>query len=244
MRSRLFMSVLVVALGCLFVAVSAQAGTITVTTSSLGWQFISQNTYGLPANLTSIGCGSENETSCEPTGVFNFNVAFAPGTDATYQILDPLGEITPTPGPGISDTIHVFNDSTTGLGVLTFESDPTTQTTIPGAIVLGTETLCPNPTTFSNVCPTPGGTNNQGGFIGTIHVTDVFGDVITAQVASDSQVVFDPFGLGADSSDEVKFSGNVTTLPTVPEPPTWLLLASGLLGLVAAKKWRLICNNT
>jgi len=45
--------------------------------SSAGWVQISSNTFGLPADLSGIGCGSENETSCEPTGVFNFNVGFS-----------------------------------------------------------------------------------------------------------------------------------------------------------------------
>jgi hypothetical protein len=220
---------LTILFGCLLLAVSAQAGTITVSTDSQGWQFISQNTYGLPAHLEGINCGSENETTCEPTGVFHFNVTFAAASTGTWNLMDPPS--IPGGPTTISDTIMVFNDAS-GLGVLSFNGDPATQT---AGISLGVEAPCPTDVFPFFPC---GGPNGQGGIVAPLSLLDTQGDVIIASLASDSEVTFDPFGLHADSSDEVQFSGNVT--PQVPEPSSLLLLGSGLLSLAGAKKWRLL----
>src|SRR5260370_2869293 len=110
---------------------SARADDITVSNgSSAGWVQISPNTFGLPADLSGIGCGTENETSCEPMGVFNFNVGF--GSSGVINILDSSG--------ALSDQLHFFNDAK-GLGVVTFISDPSLANALPGGTTLCTESV-------------------------------------------------------------------------------------------------------
>src|SRR5215470_6277710 len=95
------------ALALLLFSVSARADDITVTNaSSAGWVQISTNTFGLPADLSAIGCGTENETTCEPLGVFNFNVGFT--SSGVMNIVDDTD--------AIGDQIHFFNNAS-GLGV-------------------------------------------------------------------------------------------------------------------------------
>jgi len=192
-------------LSVLSFGIAAQAD-VVVTNSSAGWVQISANTFGLPADLTSIGCGAENETTCEPMGVFNFNVGFQ-----TSGVLNILNET----GIEISDQLHYFNDAS-GLGVLTFKSDPSLDNLLPDGVPLCVEV--------------PG----QGCVMPfTILATD--GSVITLTAASDSESVFDPFGLGADSSDELQVTGGATI---APEPGAMMLFGTGLIGVAGAIRRR------
>jgi hypothetical protein len=191
----------------LLFVVAVQATPITVTNaSSAGWvQIGTSNTFGLPADLSGIGCGAENETSCEPLGVFKFNVAFA--QPAEFDILDE--------GAVLSDQIKVFNDPTTGLGVVTFASDPSLASTVPTGLTLCVEQSFP----VGNGC-----TQSFG-------VVLANGSTVTLTAASDAEAHFDPFGLGADSSDELQITGGAVINPT-PEPTSIVLMGSGLLTFV------------
>jgi hypothetical protein len=81
----------------------------------------------LPANLTAIGCGTENEPTCEPVGMWNFvpGAPWVPGTDPTQIIFSEDG--------AISDVIHLTNTGPGGSAQVTFASDPIPE---PGTLVL------------------------------------------------------------------------------------------------------------
>lgn len=76
-------------------------------------------TWVLPANLTGIGCGAENEPTCEPVGKWytvsgqQFNIE----NPLIYTILEADGSW--------SDTIILANNGPGGAGAITFISDPT-----------------------------------------------------------------------------------------------------------------------
>jgi hypothetical protein len=108
---------------------SARADDITVSNgTSAGWVQISQNTFGLPADLSGIGCGSEKRNLVQPMGVFNFNVGF--NSSGVVNILDGSG--------ALSDQLHFFNDAN-GHGVVTFISDPSLANALSGGTTLCTE---------------------------------------------------------------------------------------------------------
>src|SRR5258708_37228187 len=119
-------------------SVNARADDITVSNgSSAGWVQISPNTFGLPANLSGISCGSENETTCEPMGVFNFNVGFS--SSGVINILDSSG--------ALSDQLHFFSDAN-GLGEVTFISDPSLTRALPGGTTLSTQSATASVASF------------------------------------------------------------------------------------------------
>ena len=179
---------------------SARADDITVSNgSSAGWVQISPNTFGLPADLSGIGCGTENETSCEPTGVFNFNVGFS--SSGVVNILDSSG--------ALSDQLHFFNGAN-GHGVVTFISDPSLANASSGGTTLCTESL--------------------SGCVASFAITTTGGSAITISAASDDEAIFDPFGLGADTSDQIQIKG--ATIVSTPEPGGIVLLGTGLLTFV------------
>ena len=184
-----------VVMGLAVVPSAAWAGGVVVTNaSSGGWVRIgTSNTFGLPADLSGISCGTENETTCEPAGVFDFNVSFAASSLGNFNILDEGGV-------GLSDQIQISNDPTTGLGVVTFLSDPN----LGNAVSSGASDICNE--VLGSGCIVP------------ITITTTTGATIVITAASDSESVFDPFGLGADSSDELQIMSGATVGGTTPEP--------------------------
>jgi len=70
-----------------------------------------------------------------------------------------------------------------------------------------------------------------GPFVGTFNLTTTSGAMLTVQPASDAEQVFDPFGFGFDSSDQIKFTGVIPV--SSPEPSSVVLFARriGLDGL-------------
>jgi PEP-CTERM motif len=79
------------------------------------WTPLGNQTWVLPADLTGIGCGIENSTTCEPIGHFVSPDPWVPAAIGDWAILDPNGRI--------SDDIQTFNVN--GQAQLLFYSDPT-----------------------------------------------------------------------------------------------------------------------
>jgi hypothetical protein len=99
----------------------------TADPSSSAWVSLGNNTWVLPANLTGIGCGAENEPSCEPVGIWSNPTPFT---------IDQLGVLTLLESDGItwSDTI-TFANGPNGGALVTFVSDPG-PTPLPAALPL------------------------------------------------------------------------------------------------------------
>jgi len=86
-----------------------------------GWvQLPDSLVWVLPADLSGIGCGIENETTCEPVGVWLFESSWVAGVPGTYVILDEDGSV--------GDVITLSNLENSGVpgyyAQLTFASDP------------------------------------------------------------------------------------------------------------------------
>ena len=87
-----------------------------------GWvQIPGTSAWVLPADLSSIGCGGENETNCEPLGQWHlgFGAGGLPETGVpsinAFIILSSSG--------AVSDRI-IVNNNGDGTGSVTFASDP------------------------------------------------------------------------------------------------------------------------
>jgi len=162
-----------VALGITIISVDPNWVQVTAPGSSTA-------TWVLPASIP--GCGSENETSCEPTGTFYGNVAWS-GIPSYISITDPSG--------GLSDIITFDSLGPGGVFRVLFYSDPN-----PGASVVP-----PGYLQFTNVAEGTGGA-----------VSDFFPICcqltgVSVSVASDGEIAFHPYGVTFDTSDGISFTG-------------------------------------
>jgi hypothetical protein len=101
---------------------SGSAATWSQSKGSI-WTSLGNETWVLPADLSGIGCGTENETTCEPVGTFyaNNGASWVPGAIGLWVILDAPGDKTWVGRVGWSDVIKTFNGP--GGAVLQFYSD-------------------------------------------------------------------------------------------------------------------------
>jgi hypothetical protein len=156
----------------------------------------------------SPGIPGENE----PNGEQVMTLFFGPGsTFASAGGLTQFFIAEPAPG---SDLITVTTGGTSvtpagGVSVQ-FTSDPPLPA-IVGATLIGTEGV--------------GGANGFVGLLDSVVVVQTDGTINTITVASDSEVGFDPFGFGADTSDGIRVN-------VVPEPASL-----GLFGIALAGLW-------
>ena len=173
-------------------------------------------TYVLPAVIP--GCGSENTTSCEPTGNFIFNQTWS-GSPSVIKILDPDNTT-------LSDLIAFDSNGPGGLMQVNFYSDPS----LPVASQYSSYTV------FATY------TETSGGFVSSpvqvCCITNGSGQ-LSVVVASDDEGAFDPFHAGFDVSDGIQFQGAVPGA-AVPEPGTLTLLGSGLISLAGLIRRKLI----
>jgi len=95
------------------------------------WTPNGYNSWVLPADLSSIGCGTENETTCEPRGHFWSPNAWVPAALGTWVILEwGKGDVDWVGRPGWSDVIITYNDANNNANLL-FYSDFVPNGTIP-----------------------------------------------------------------------------------------------------------------
>jgi hypothetical protein len=102
-----------------------------VYAGSPGWVRIdATEKWVLPADLSAIGCGVENETSCEPIGVWNWDAGttWVAAVLGTYTILHADGSL--------SDIITLSNNAPGGGAQVTFQSDAGAPIPEPGSLVL------------------------------------------------------------------------------------------------------------
>jgi len=160
-------------------------------------------TFVLPANLTGVNCGAENEPACEPYGGFVIKTPWS-GIPSIITMTEPNG--------AFSDVIS-FDSKAYGNFRITFFSDPANGLAyFPGYAL------------YANY---PEDATN--GFVGTVTICcEVYPLQVT--LASDGESFFDPFGYGFDTSDGIQFLG-ANYGGHIPEPGTLLLLGSGILGL-------------
>jgi hypothetical protein len=75
------------------------------------WTPNGYNSWVLPADLSSIGCGTENETTCEPVGHFWSATPWVQAAIGTWVIADWPGDTDYVFRPGWSDVIITYNDA-------------------------------------------------------------------------------------------------------------------------------------
>ena len=197
---------------------NAFAVPITVTNLSPAWVLLtgsesSNPTWALPADLTGIGCGSENGTTCEPPGDFLVSQPFA------YEGFVVLQE-PPDFGANYSDIITFTNTGPGNIGEIKFFSDPD-----------------PNSTQNPPGCCVPGGlqlieSDGETASGGGAQITGLISGIgsFKVSIASDGESrPFDPFNFGFDTSDQIEFTQATTSV--VPLPAALPLFASGLAGL-------------
>jgi hypothetical protein len=88
--------------------------------SGAGWQNFQTagfDNWVLPGDLTGVGCGAENEPTCEPVPKWDFTLGgeWADGTAGNIWVLEPDGNI--------SDHIILDNSGPNGEAAITFFSD-------------------------------------------------------------------------------------------------------------------------
>jgi hypothetical protein len=96
-----------------------------------GWfQIAGTDIWALPGDLSSIGCGTENEPTCEPLGAWYF-----PGAHWAASVPDVL-YILDSDGVTVSDLILVNNSGPNGSAQILFQSDPFPAVPEPTTLVL------------------------------------------------------------------------------------------------------------
>ena len=100
-------------------------GNYTVTLASSAWAQISPNTFVLPA---STACGSENEPTCESTGIFYINTIWS-GVPSYISMYEPDGTT-------LSDLILFDSNGPGGIFEVKMYSDPSLNVPEPGTMTL------------------------------------------------------------------------------------------------------------
>jgi len=198
-------------LGILQASCAGSANAAIIANMSPDWQLIggalggTNGTWGLPADLNSIGCGAENETTCEPTGVWAFDTPFAGGPGYRFMT---------DPDQSVGDYLVYGNFGVGGNGEVRFYSDPNLNVNLAGLVNDGL--LC---------------AEGADGCIGTFSLAFAGGGLVTISAASDGENAFDPFGFHADTSDQIRFEG-ATIGTNVPEPGSLALIGAMLMSLL------------
>jgi len=158
-------------------------------------------TFVLPSTIP--GCGSENGTTCEPTGIFYFNTPWA-GLPSYLAIND-------SDGTTLSDLILFDSNGPGGVGRVLFYSDPSLSVDVSGYFLFDTFTE-----------------DSQGGFVSSPLSICCELSGLSVVIASDGESGFSPFIPDADSSDGIQFQGAVNGGSYAPEPSFGVL--TGLAG--------------